>query len=100
MKKLLKDLSRIAIGFCIMFLFVRLSSGPLNEADYFGCWLCSGVAIGWHISDNVFRAYGLVSLLIKFLLSVFIGVFATPVILLKDIFDVVMEFSGIAAVTD
>lgn len=99
--KLLKDLARIAIGFGIMFIFVRISSGgPLDGPDYFGCWLCSGVAIGWSISDNIFRAYGLVSLLIKFLLSVLIGVFATPVILLKDIFNVIIELSGRATVTD
>ena len=96
MKKLLKDLFTVAIGFGIMFVFVSMASGfgNLSSVDYVGCWMGSGVVFGWRIANSIITATGLISLLIKFVLSVFLGVFAAPVVLVKDIVSAVMEFRG------
>lgn len=99
MKKLLKDLLTIAIGFGIMYAFVSMASasGTLTSADYFGCWMGSGLVFGWRIANSIITATGLVSLLIKFVLSIFLGMFAAPVVLVKDIVSAVMEFRGARA---
>ena len=89
-KKLFQDILRVLLGFGIIWLLCTLSGG-VSDSDLMGCWLASGVVIGWGVASHIITAVGLWSLLIKFLLAVVIGIPATIIVLVKDVIALIAE---------
>lgn len=52
------------------------------------------IPFGWRWSSTVITAVGLVSILIKMVISCFLGFFACPIILVKDVLAIVHAGSG------
>lgn len=88
--KLAKDVALLVLGYFIMRAFLFISGEPSSTAHLVSL-LCSGVAIGWGLASNIISACGLWGIFIKFALSVPIGIFAAPFVLIKDIINVFIE---------
>ena len=89
-RKLFQDILRVLLGFGIMWLLCALSGG-VSDSDLMGCWLASGVVIGWGVASHIITAVGLWSLLIKFVLAIIIGIPATVIVLVKDVIALIAE---------
>lgn len=89
-RKLFQDILRVLLGFGIIWLLCALSGG-VSDSDLMGCWLASGVVIGWGVASRIITAVGWWSLLIKFLLAVIIGIPATIIVLVRDVIALIAE---------
>ena len=83
-KTLIKDIIFILIAFvCSTIVAVGIGE-DIDMAILFSIFFC-GIPFGWRWLSKLFISLGLVTVLIKFMLSVFVGWIALPVVFIKDI---------------
>lgn len=95
--RLLKDLATLALGYAVMWIFLSIG-GNVSGADQFLCVLCSGVILGYRVANHIIGCpIGLLSIVMKFILAIVIGIPAAIYTIIRDIIGVVRERKSIAA---
>ncbi len=88
-KRLIKDLVILGCGIAFM-IFITVGTGRMAGGfGIFAALMCSGFPFGWRWLSKVFISLSIYTAVIKFLLSVFLGWIACPVVLIKDVVDVI-----------
>lgn len=88
-KQLIKDLVILGCGIAFM-IFITVGTGSMAGGfGIFAAVMCSGFPFGWRWLSKIFISLNLYTVVIKFMLSVFLGWIACPVVLIKDVVDVI-----------
>ena len=88
-KQLVKDIIiAVAATLIIAFLFVDMGACDFAMGLLVG-FLLSGIPFGWRWLSNVFVAIGFLTILAKLFGSILLGWIALPIVLIKDIVQVV-----------
>lgn len=88
-QQLMKDVIFAVVGGVIAAVMVA----PLLESGTEIAMLGVIVPFGWRWCSNIITAVGPIGIVIKLVLSVFVGFFACPILLVKDIVDIVRTAS-------
>lgn len=88
-KRLVKDLVILGCGIAFM-IFITLGTGSGGGGfGIFAALVCGGFPFGWRWLSKIFVSLSFYMVIIKFMLSVFLGWIACPIVLIKDILDLI-----------
>lgn len=83
--QLVKDCVTAGIAWVIMAaLFAALANAGVIGGIILG-FMCAGIPFGWRWLSNIFTAISFYTIAIKFLLAIFLGWIALPVVIIKDV---------------
>lgn len=83
--QLVKDCVTAGIAWVIMaVVFAALVNAGVIGGIILG-FMCAGIPFGWRWLSNIFTAISFYTIAIKFLLAIFLGWIALPVVIIKDV---------------
>ena len=87
-KRLVKDLAILGCGIAFIIAMAGVGGGVQGIEIFMAC-ICGGFPFGWRWLSKIFISLSFYMLIVKFFLSVTLGWIACPIVLTKDIIELI-----------